>query len=146
MYGVAANLDTKSYYRLARATFAEMALAGIGVVGEFHYVHHRPGGDPYDAPNAFGESLVAAARDAGVRLTLLDTHLHGGLSPGSGGGSPAQRRGPIGAGWPCSPRHHRRTEPPPSRLPARRSAHMADDRRRLVIKTDGKTRKRKANR
>ena len=87
MYGVAANLDPQNYYLLARATFAEMALAGIGVVGEFHYVHHRPGGDPYDDPNAFGASLVAAARDAGVRLTLLDTlYLHGGFAPWSGSG------------------------------------------------------------
>lgn len=87
MYGVAANLDPQNYYQLARATFAEMALAGIGVVGEFHYVHHRPGGDPYDDPNAFGESLAAAARDAGVRLTLLDTlYLHGGFAPWSGSG------------------------------------------------------------
>ena len=87
MYRVAANLDPDNYYRLARATFAEMALAGIGVVGEFHYIHHRPGGDPYDDPNAFGASLVAAAGDAGVRLTLLDTlYLHGGFAPGSGSG------------------------------------------------------------
>ena len=84
MYGVAANLDPDNYYRLARATFAEMALAGIGVVGEFHYVHHRPGGVPYGDPNAMGISLVNAARDAGVRLTLLDTlYLHGGLAPAS---------------------------------------------------------------
>jgi formiminoglutamate deiminase len=87
MYGVAANLDPQNYYQLARATFAEMALAGVGVVGEFHYVHHRPGGDPYEDPNAFGASLVAAARDAGVRLTLLDTlYLHGGFAPWSGSG------------------------------------------------------------
>ena len=31
---------------LARATFAEMALAGITAVGEFHYLHHGPGGEP----------------------------------------------------------------------------------------------------
>ena len=43
MYRVAARLDPDRYHRLARAVFAEMALAGIGVVGEFHYVHHRPG-------------------------------------------------------------------------------------------------------
>ena len=80
MYRVAAKLDPDSYYRLARATFAEMALAGIGAVGEFHYVHHRPGGDPYDDPNAMGLAMVAAARDAGIRLTLLDTlYLRGGL-------------------------------------------------------------------
>ena len=54
MYRVADKLDPDSYYRLARAAFAEMALAGVGVVGEFHYVHHRPGGDPYSDPNAIG--------------------------------------------------------------------------------------------
>ena len=40
MYEVAARLDPDSYRALARATFAEMALAGITAVGEFHYVHH----------------------------------------------------------------------------------------------------------
>ena len=87
MYRVAANLDPESYYLLARATFAEMALAGVGVVGEFHYIHHRPEGGRYEDPNAIGLSLVAAARDAGIRLTLLDTlYLHGGFDPGSRSG------------------------------------------------------------
>ena len=87
MYGVAANLDPDNYYQLARATFAEMALAGIGVVGEFHYIHHGPAGGRYDDPNAMGLSLVAAARDTGIRLTLLDTlYLHGGLSSTSESG------------------------------------------------------------
>ena len=31
-----------------------MALAGITSVGEFHYLHHGPGGTPYDDPNAMG--------------------------------------------------------------------------------------------
>jgi len=87
MYRVAARLTPDSYYRLARAAFAEIALAGIGVVGEFHYVHHRPDGGVYDDPNAMGAAMVAAARDAGIRLTLLDTlYLHGGLDPAVGGG------------------------------------------------------------
>ena len=87
MYRVAARLDPDAYYRLARAVFAEMALAGIGTVGEFHYVHHRPGGGTYDDPNAMGLALVTAARDAGVRLTLLDTlYLHGGLDAGTARG------------------------------------------------------------
>ena len=85
MYRVAARLNPDRYYRLARAVFAEMALAGIGAVGEFHYVHHRPDGGAYDDPNAMGKALVAAARDAGLRLTLLDTlYLHGGLNPAPG--------------------------------------------------------------
>ena len=84
MYRVAAGLDPDRYYRLARAVYAEMALAGIGVVGEFHYVHHRVGGGAYGDPNSMGMALVAAARDAGIRLTLLDTlYLHGGLDAGS---------------------------------------------------------------
>ncbi|MFD3517078.1 formimidoylglutamate deiminase [Streptomyces sp. NPDC058657] len=73
MYGVASRLTPATYYALARAVYAEMALAGITSVGEFHYVHHAPGGKPYANPNAMGEALVAAAHDAGIRITLLDT-------------------------------------------------------------------------
>ncbi|MQY03238.1 formimidoylglutamate deiminase [Actinomadura macrotermitis] len=80
MYKVAARLDPDSYRALATAVYAEMALAGISCVGEFHYLHHRPGGDPYDDPNAMGEALIAAAADAGIRITLLDTcYLTGGI-------------------------------------------------------------------
>ncbi|WFE42582.1 formimidoylglutamate deiminase [Micromonospora sp. WMMD998] len=73
MYAVAARLDPDSYLALARAAYAEMALAGITCVGEFHYLHHGPGGTPYDDPNAMSAALVEAAAHAGVRLTLLDT-------------------------------------------------------------------------
>ena len=80
MYGVAERLDPDTYFELAKATYAEMAIAGITAVGEFHYVHHQPDGTPYSDPNAMGEALVAAAREAGVRLTLLDTcYLHAGF-------------------------------------------------------------------
>lgn len=81
MYLAAARLDPDSYHRLARAVYGEMAMAGITCVGEFHYLHHGPGGTPYDASNAMGEALVAAAAEAGIRITLLDTcYLHGGIS------------------------------------------------------------------
>jgi formiminoglutamate deiminase len=80
MYEVASALNPDSYYRLARAVYSEMVLAGFTSVGEFHYLHHGPGGVPYANPNAMGESLIAAAHDAGIRLTLLDTcYLHGGI-------------------------------------------------------------------
>lgn len=81
MYAVAERLDPDSYLALARATYAEMALAGVTAVGEFHYLHHAPGGTPYADPNAMGHALVDAAREAGIRLTLLDTcYLSGGLT------------------------------------------------------------------
>lgn len=80
MYALAEALDPDSYYRLARAVYAEMVLAGYTSVGEFHYLHHAPGGVRYGDPNAMGAALAAAAGDAGIRLTLLDTcYLAGGF-------------------------------------------------------------------
>jgi formiminoglutamate deiminase len=80
MYAVAERLTPDSYHALARAVYAEMALAGITCVGEFHYVHHAAGGVPYANANAYGDALIAAAADAGIRITLLDTcYLAGGL-------------------------------------------------------------------
>ncbi len=80
MYIAAQRLDPDSYFRLARAVYGEMAMAGITCVGEFHYLHHGPDGVPYADPNAMGAALVAAASEAGVRITLLDTcYLHGGI-------------------------------------------------------------------
>ena len=87
MYEAAARLDPDSYLRLARAVYAEMALAGISCVGEFHYLHHQAGGRPYADPNAMGRALVQAAAEAGLRMTLLDTcYLAGGLAPAEPGG------------------------------------------------------------
>lgn len=80
MYGVVERLDPDRYLALARATFAEMVLAGYTTVGEFHYVHHGAGGVPYADPNAMGRAVIEAARQAGLRITLLDTcYLHGGI-------------------------------------------------------------------
>lgn len=80
MYALAGRLTPDTYYELARATYAEMALAGITCVGEFHYLHHAPGGRPYAEPNAIGEALVAAADAAGLRITLLDAcYVAGGF-------------------------------------------------------------------
>ena len=80
MYALAATLTPDAYLDLARATYAEMVLAGVTAVGEFHYLHHAPGGVPYDDPNVMAEALRTAARDAGLRITLLDTaYLTGGI-------------------------------------------------------------------
>jgi formiminoglutamate deiminase len=67
MYALADQLDETRVEALARATFAEMALAGITLVGEFDYVH-------------CSEAIVRAAKSAGIRLTLIDAcYLDGGL-------------------------------------------------------------------
>jgi len=81
MYRLAARIGPEELFLLARATYSEMALAGITLVGEFHYLHHSPSGRPYDEPNIMGEAIRTAAAEAGVRLTLLDTcYLAGGLT------------------------------------------------------------------
>jgi formiminoglutamate deiminase len=80
MYALAERLDPDSYHALARATYTEMALAGVTTVGEFHYLHHDGGGARYNDPNEMGRVLMAAAAEAGVRITLLDCcYLHGGI-------------------------------------------------------------------
>ena len=40
MYQAAGQLTPERYRALATAVYAEMALAGITAVGEFHYLHH----------------------------------------------------------------------------------------------------------
>ena len=90
MYRAAERIDPDSYLALARATYAEMALAGVTAVGEFHYLHHGPDGRPYDDPNAMGLALIQAAAEAGIRITLIDAcYLHGGIDAPPEG---AQRR------------------------------------------------------
>jgi formiminoglutamate deiminase len=82
MYAIASRLDPDSYLQLARATFVEMAIAGMTAVGEFHYLHHGRDGRRYADPNAMGLALIEAAREAGIRITLLDAcYLSGGLDP-----------------------------------------------------------------
>ena len=95
MYRAAGRLDPDGYRRLARAVYAEMALAGITSVGEFHYLHHDVGGGvAYTDPNEMGHALIAGAADAGVRLTLLDTcYLSAGVDGAPLAAGPQQRFG-----------------------------------------------------
>jgi formiminoglutamate deiminase len=80
MYEVAARLTPDRYLDLATAVYAEMALAGVTCVGEFHYVHHNADGTPYADPNEMSRALIEAAGRAGLRICLLDTcYLAGGL-------------------------------------------------------------------
>ncbi|GAA0598083.1 formimidoylglutamate deiminase [Kutzneria viridogrisea] len=80
MYQLAQRLTPELYLRLATAVYAEMAVAGVSCVGEFHYVHHNQDGTPYADPNEMGLALREAAASAGIRLTLLDTcYLAGGI-------------------------------------------------------------------
>jgi len=76
MYRLAGDHDPASMREVARRVYGEMAAAGYGAVGEFHYVHHQPDGTPYADPNAMAIAVAEAARAAGLRITLLPAAYH----------------------------------------------------------------------
>src|ERR1041384_4310633 len=71
MYSAATRLSPEDIYDASRMAFLEMALSGITVVGEFHYLHHAPDGKPYDDPNLLAKEVIRAAGDVGLRIALL---------------------------------------------------------------------------
>jgi len=73
MYRAANRLTPEAMYHTARMAFLEMALSGITTVGEFHYVHHAPGGEAYADRNLLALQVVRAAREVGLRIALLRT-------------------------------------------------------------------------
>ncbi|RPE77268.1 formimidoylglutamate deiminase [Vulcaniibacterium tengchongense] len=80
MYRAAARFDPETLQAVAAQLYAEMLEAGYTTVCEFHYLHHAPDGRPYAEPAAMSLALVAAAREAGIRLTLLPVlYMTGGF-------------------------------------------------------------------
>ncbi len=73
---------------IAALLYVEMLEAGFGSVGEFHYLHHQPGGVPYSDPAELAHRIAAAAAETGIGLTLLPVlYVHGGAdgAPLAGG-------------------------------------------------------------
>jgi formimidoylglutamate deiminase len=90
MFALARALDRDSMRAVAEAVFREMRAAGYGTVGEFHYVHHRPDGTPYEDPNVLAIAVAEAAQAAGLEIVLLPAAYHrngwdGGDRPPHGG-------------------------------------------------------------
>jgi len=80
MYGFAARIGPDELQAIAAQLYVEMLKAGYTSVCEFHYLHHQPDGTPYADPAAMSQALIAAAREAGIGLTLLPTlYLSGGF-------------------------------------------------------------------
>jgi formimidoylglutamate deiminase len=93
MYRLASALEPESMRAVATRAYGEMVAAGYGAVGEFHYVHHRQDGRPYDDPNALAIAVAQAAVDAGLAVVLLPAAYHRGGWDGTDlPPSPGQRR------------------------------------------------------
>lgn len=64
---------------VAAMAFVEMLEGGFAACAEFHYLHNRPGGLPYDDPAELAGRIAAAAAETGIGLTLLPVqYLRGG--------------------------------------------------------------------
>ncbi len=71
MYRFVDHLTPDQIEAIAGMVFLEMLEAGYASVGEFHYVHHQPGGQAYDAPEELSTRIFAAAAQTGIGLTHL---------------------------------------------------------------------------
>jgi formimidoylglutamate deiminase len=76
MYEVADSLTPESLYQISRIAYEELRRDGVRTVGEFHYVHHQPGGQPYDDRLALSEAVIEAARAEKLRICLLRVIYH----------------------------------------------------------------------
>jgi formimidoylglutamate deiminase len=91
MYRFAACFDPDTLHAVAAQLYAEMLEAGYTAVCEFHYLHHDRDGTPYADRAAMSRALIAAARETGIRLTLLPVlYMSGGFDGRALGGR--QRR------------------------------------------------------
>ena len=85
MYRFLARMAPDHIEAVAALAYVEMLEAGFTGVGEFHYLHNAPDGSRYADPAETAGRIVAAARTAGIGLTLLPCfYARGGC-----GGQPA---------------------------------------------------------
>ncbi|WP_438027416.1 formimidoylglutamate deiminase [Sorangium sp. So ce233] len=71
MYALAESLTPESIHAISKVAYRELRAAGVRTVGEFHYVHHQPGGAPYADRTILADAVIEAARAAGLRIALL---------------------------------------------------------------------------
>lgn len=71
MYGAALLLSPDQVEAVSAFCFLEMLRAGYTTVGEFHYLHNRRSGAPYDDPTELAQRVLGAARAVGIRIVLL---------------------------------------------------------------------------
>jgi len=71
MYTLALNLNPEQMKIIAAMLYAELVRHGFTNVAEFHYVHHDKNGAPYNNLARMGEALIEAAKEAGIKITLI---------------------------------------------------------------------------
>ncbi|MEZ4825666.1 MAG: formimidoylglutamate deiminase [Bacteroidia bacterium] len=80
MYQLALSISPEEMEAVATMLYTEMLRNGYTAVAEFHYLHHERDGIHYDNLSEMGERLIAAAANAGIRITLIPMfYQKGGL-------------------------------------------------------------------
>jgi formimidoylglutamate deiminase len=80
MYRFLAKLGPEEIEAIAAQLYVELLEGGFTAVGEFHYLHHAADGTPYAQPAELALRHLAAARQAGIGITLLPSlYRHGGI-------------------------------------------------------------------
>ncbi len=91
MYRFLGALSPDDVQVITTQLYVEMLEAGFTSVGEFHYLHNDPEGEPYGDPAEMSLRILAAARSTGIGLTHLPVlYMDGGFGGQPAG--PAQRR------------------------------------------------------
>jgi formimidoylglutamate deiminase len=88
MYAFVERIDPEQAANIAAQLYVEMLQAGYTTVGEFHYLHHQPDGEPYDTPSEMSDRIIGAARETGIAIThlpvLYTSNGFGGVAPETG--------------------------------------------------------------
>lgn len=71
MYKLALLVNPDQAEAIAAMLYAEMLRHGYTHVAEFHYLHHDAVGKPYANLAEMGQRMVAAAKTAGIKITLV---------------------------------------------------------------------------
>jgi formimidoylglutamate deiminase len=80
MYSFVRRLTPEQVEAIASQLYVELLKQGYTAVGEFHYLHHAPGGGRYDEIAEMSLRVVAAARYAGIAITHLPVlYSYGGF-------------------------------------------------------------------
>lgn len=80
MYRFLEHLGPDEVEAIAAQLYVEMLKSGYTTVGEFHYLHHQPGGVLYDDIAQMSHAVIEAAVETGISITHMPVlYLYGGF-------------------------------------------------------------------
>ncbi len=91
MYDFVGRLTPEQAEAIAAQLYVEMLKSGYTAVGEFHYLHHGPDGEPYDDLAEMSRRVMAAAKRTGLGITHLPVLYGYGGFGGQAAGEGQQR-------------------------------------------------------